>query len=91
MQIPQSASPDTWRTLKYHFIGALLAQVVIDVLGLKWSRLSPDPLWTLLFWTTMMYIDLRRVFASARTAFGASVGIAAILAVVTALVQLAAA
>jgi hypothetical protein len=91
VDIQQRASPINWRKLKHHFIAALLGQALILALGLKWSRLSPDPLWTLLFWTGMMYSNLRGDFVSRRTAFGASMGIAAILAVITVLFQLAAA
>jgi hypothetical protein len=77
--------------LLQHFVTALFGQGLLLALSLKWPRLTPGALWTLLFWTFMLYMDLRRLYVSRRAAFGASIGCAAILAGITVIWQLASA
>ena len=86
-----SHSRPTHTELGHHFIGALAGQALLLLLSLKWPRLDPDVLWTLLFWTWMLYIDLRRLFASRREALGTSLGMAGVLALFTFVFHLASA
>ena len=69
--------------LRAHLAGALLGQGALLLLSLKWPSWSPGVLWTLFFWTLMLYADFRGFYSSRRHGLAMSVAAATVLAAMT--------